>query len=78
MQTTPAGNGDLYVAGTFSGTITLGANTLTTRLFQMFLAKWSSTTKQFVWGIMQGDRLSPNGIAVQGSTVYVSATGMVG
>lgn len=74
LQTAADGNGNVYVAGTFSESITLGTTTLTARFPQLFVAKWSSTTGQFVWGITQGDALSPNGLAVQGTSVYVSAS----
>ncbi|UOQ72451.1 T9SS type A sorting domain-containing protein [Hymenobacter cellulosilyticus] len=47
--------GDVYVAGGFAGTVTLGSTTLTSQgtgtayFNDLFIAKWSRTTNSFVW-----------------------------
>lgn len=74
LQTVPDGHGNVYVGGYFSGTLTLGATSLTSRFSQLFLAKWSRATGQYVWGVTYGDGLTPTGLAVQGTSIYLSAS----
>jgi hypothetical protein len=80
-QTTVDASGNVFVAGSFAGAVTFGSTTLTTAPAStsrdMFVAKWSPATGQFVWAQQQsnGAMLAPVALAVQGSAVYVSASG---
>ncbi|MGI4834100.1 MAG: T9SS type A sorting domain-containing protein [Janthinobacterium lividum] len=70
-----APNGDVYLAGLFSGRVTLGGDVLTaTHNNDFFVAKWSATTRQFIWGVAGQStglcRLS--GLAVSGTSVYLA------
>jgi hypothetical protein len=70
--------GNVYVTGTFSGTVDFGSTTLTaTGTRDLFVAKWSSATNQFVWARQQsnGAVLAPVAVAVQGPSLYVCASG---
>ncbi|GAB2864162.1 T9SS type A sorting domain-containing protein [Hymenobacter ruber] len=69
-------SGNVYLAGTFSGTVYFGAFMLTTaRGESVFVAKWSPTTGNFVWAEpAPAYANSVNGIAVSGSSVYVCGT----
>jgi len=73
------GAGNVYITGAFSGAIKLGAITLTSKgETDVFVAKWSSTSGQWVWAIAGGGKEvdSGNGIAVAGSSVYVTGSVM--
>lgn len=64
------GNGNLYVAGTYSGSIVLGTLPLgyTTGL-NTFVAKWSIATNAYVWAQPCGGMV--NALAVTGNSVYI-------
>lgn len=65
--------GNVYVAGQFSGTVTLGSFTLSSAAGagnNGFVAKWSPSTKSFGWARQLGG--VANGVAVVGSSVYVA------
>lgn len=70
-------SGNVYLAGVFTGTITLGNTALVSlTTYHAFIAKWSSATNTFTWaqaldGTQQQD---VNGLAVSGSTVYLGGS----
>ena len=69
--------GEVYVAGYFSGTMTLGGTTLASvGSHDIFIAKWSRTTGSFRWAQRAGgtgdDRAT--GLATSGATVYMTGT----
>ncbi|MCB2377984.1 T9SS type A sorting domain-containing protein [Hymenobacter sp. BT635] len=71
------GQGFVYLAGSFSGTIQLDGTTLTSSAqADVFIAKWNSTTNTFVWAQRAGGRGNDNvrALAVQGSSVYVGGS----
>lgn len=68
-------NGNVYIAGTFLGTIRIGNISLTSvGDVDMFVAKWSSATGSYVWAQRGGGQKSDfiNGIGVSGGNVYVT------
>ena len=76
------GQGNLYVYGYFYGTITLGATTLSTTpsaggtARSGYVAKWNTTTRQFVWAVQPGstDDQYITQVAVQGNNLYLAGT----
>lgn len=71
-------SGNVYVAGYFSGRITLGSTTLTAAgATDAFVAKWNPTANAWVWALGAGglgaDQVT--GLAVSGGSVY--ATGFL-
>jgi hypothetical protein len=49
------GTGNLFIAGTFSGSVTVGGTRLTSAGSQdIFVAKWSRATGGFVWAVRAG------------------------
>jgi hypothetical protein len=77
QETATDAAGNVYVAGSFSGTVTFGATTLTTAGgADAFVAKWDPATQAFAWVQQAGggaDDLA-YGLAVSGTSVYVSGT----
>lgn len=73
-------NGNVYVAGTFYGTVTVGATTLTNGFMGnttgAFVAKWSPVSRSFAWAqrIYGSGSEDVTGLAVSGVHVYVSGT----
>ncbi|RYU81001.1 T9SS type A sorting domain-containing protein [Hymenobacter persicinus] len=72
-------NGNVYLAGSFLGTITIGNTTLSSTAGQdpdVFVAKWSPATNSFVWAQKAGGtgRDMATALAVNGSSVYVAGT----
>ncbi|MBH8559022.1 putative Ig domain-containing protein [Hymenobacter negativus] len=74
-------SGDVYVTGSFTGSVTFGSNTLTsTGDADMFVAKWASGASTWAWGASGGGGTSGgtdandygNAIAVNGNRVYVT------
>jgi hypothetical protein len=66
-------NGDVYVAGTFDGTITLNTITLTSvSNNDLFVAKWSPVSGTFVWGQRVATEVAIAYLAVYGTNVYVA------
>ena len=64
------GNGNLYVAGSYSGTILLGGLTLGyTAGLNTFVAKWNTATNAYVWAQPCGGAV--NTLAVSGNNVYI-------
>jgi hypothetical protein len=69
--------GEVYVAGSFSGTLTLGATTLTSAGdADAFVAKWSPATSSFTWAIGAGGTGADAAysLAVQGANVYLTGS----
>lgn len=72
------GQGNLYLAGDFSGGVTLGTTVLTTTGYnEVFVAKWSPTAG-FLWA-QQSLSQANNGclfedLAISGNSVYVSGS----
>jgi hypothetical protein len=75
--TVATATGDVYITGTFSGTVTLGATTLTSvggiNDQDIFVAKWSRINQAFAWAQRAGGSLNDRGtsLAVSGSSVYL-------
>ena len=72
----PASGGSVYVAGEFSGTITLGANTLTSLgARDLFVAKLDPATGSYAWAVRAGsagDEDIYGGLAVNGNNIYLA------
>jgi hypothetical protein len=69
------GAGNVYVGGTFRGSITLGATTLTSAGQEdMFVAKWNKASNSFVWAQRAGGVGEDvvTGLAVNGSSIYLT------
>jgi hypothetical protein len=73
--------GDVYVTGIFSGTIRIGAVTMTSTRTgagyydnDIFVAKWRPVTRTFVWAQQAGGLGNDivNGLVVQGNSIYVT------
>jgi len=64
--------GNVYVAGQFNGTLSIGAFNLTspTSANSGFVAKWSPATQQFSWARQVGGGVY--GVAVVGASVYAT------
>ena len=70
-------NGNVYVAGTFSGTIVLGTiGLISAGSNDVFVAKWSSASGNFVWAQRAGGPAADEAaaIAVNGASVYLTGT----
>ncbi|MGY3089212.1 hypothetical protein ACVWYF_002252 [Hymenobacter sp. UYAg731] len=67
--------GNVYVLGNYGGTLQVGSTTLTSGLGDnTFVAKWSSTSRTFVWAQQLGGSEDDIGqaIALNGNSVYIS------
>ncbi|OWP64517.1 hypothetical protein CDA63_03880 [Hymenobacter amundsenii] len=67
--------GNVFVVGSFSGTVNFGATTLVSAgLTDAFVAKWSPVSKRFEWarGMGSADREEALAVVVRGSSVYVA------
>jgi hypothetical protein len=68
-------SGNIYLTGSFTGTVSLGTTTLTSAgSNDLFVAKWSTATNSFAWAQRAGgigNDASYGGIAVNGSSIYV-------
>lgn len=74
---TTGANGDLYLTGTFEGTITVGATSLTSLgSLDVFVAKWRPATNSFVWAQRAGGTFVDHAVAVavNGSSVYITGS----
>jgi hypothetical protein len=70
----PDAAGNILVAGTFSGSLTLGGTTLVSAgSNDLFVAKYSPSTGSYVWAQRAGspDNDFLRGLAVQGGSVYI-------
>ncbi|RZJ86400.1 MAG: hypothetical protein EOO60_13480, partial [Hymenobacter sp.] len=68
-------SGNVYIAGSFTKTIQVGATILTSGAGEgIFVAKWSSSTSSFVWAQRAGGAVSDyvTAIAVNGSNIYIA------
>lgn len=75
MATAADSEGNVYLAGFFSGTILLGTTTLTSAGgADVFVAKWSSTGNRFLWAQRAGGPYDDGvwGIAVSENHVYLT------
>ncbi len=76
--TTVTSGGDVYVAGSYTGTATFGAYTATSSSLSsdenVFAAKWSTATQAWAWLVSGGGTGTDQalGIAVSGTSVYVT------
>ena len=69
--------GDVYVAGYYQGSITVGSTTLNSAgLSDAFVAKWNTAGSSFVWAQSMGGGGSDfvTGIAVNGARIYLTGT----
>jgi hypothetical protein len=70
--------GNVYLAGTFIGTATLGSLTLSSSgdSPELFIAKWNTSRQQFMWAqpIAAGPYSIIRGLAVSGTQVYLVGT----
>ena len=67
--------GNVYLAGNFKNSVTLGGTTLTSLGgYDVFVAKFNPATNQFVWAQRAGGTNNDfaNALAVSGSRVYVA------
>ena len=70
-------SGELYVAGSFSGIVTIGSTTMiSTGGTDGFVAKWSPATDVFAWAYRFGgsDLDQVTAVALSGTRVYVAGT----
>jgi hypothetical protein len=75
-------NGDVFVTGSYTGSVTFGPNTLnSTGEADMFVAKWAAGASTWAWGASAGGGTAGSGgdandfgnaIAVNGNRVYVT------
>ncbi|NVO33131.1 T9SS type A sorting domain-containing protein [Hymenobacter lapidiphilus] len=68
-------SGNVYVAGSFQGTIRIGPTTMTSYgLSDIFVAKWDKATGAFVWAQRGGGTAEEDvgGLAVNGANIYVT------
>ena len=70
-------NGNLYIAGSFSGQLTLGATTLTAAgaASTLFVAKWNVTTRTYQWAVSGTGTTGQayiSSMAVAGNNVYLT------
>lgn len=73
QYTSPDASGNILVAGTFSGTCTLGGTTLTSAgANDVFVAKWSPARGTYLWAQRAGGPGADAvyGLAVNGANVY--------
>ncbi|UOQ99319.1 T9SS type A sorting domain-containing protein [Hymenobacter sp. 5317J-9] len=68
--------GNVYMAGQFAGTVTIGSTTITSvGIIDAFVAKFNPATNQFVWIKTAGEAggtTFPSALAVSGTNVYVA------
>ncbi|MBJ6107946.1 T9SS type A sorting domain-containing protein [Hymenobacter sp. BT523] len=78
VQTMAAdGSGNVYVAGSFSGTATFGSTTLTSAGGKdVFVAKWNNTTRGFVWAQSAGGTAddAASKVAVNGTSIFLAGS----
>ena len=68
---------NVYLTGTFSGTVAFGNYSLTSAgRADVYVVKWNSTSKSFIWAQRAGGTDSDRGeaIAVNGSNIYIAGT----
>lgn len=66
-------SGNVYLLGTFVGSVAFGATTLTSSGSDIFVAKYSPATSGFVWAQQAGGAYNKvYGLAVSGSSVYIA------
>ncbi|RYU78493.1 T9SS type A sorting domain-containing protein [Hymenobacter persicinus] len=78
--------GNVYLTGSFQGTVVFGSLTLTSAGSEdVFVVKWSSAARSFVWALRAGGpgQDIANAIAVRGTSIYIAgnfrgATAMFG
>ncbi|MGI4875529.1 MAG: beta strand repeat-containing protein [Janthinobacterium lividum] len=73
----PDASGNVVVAGSFSGTLTLGGTTLTSAGgTDLFVAKYNPGINAYVWAQRAGSTLNDSvyGLVVNGSSLYVAGT----
>ncbi len=72
--TAPDGAGNVYVGGSFRGTVALGSLTLTNPGTgeSMFVAKWLPASGRYAWAVQRNGDF-PWALALSGSSVYVAA-----
>lgn len=73
------GNGNIYLAGHFVGTASFGSTVLTSAGGQdLFVAKWSTSSRSFVWAQRAGGAQEDFAVAlaVSGTSVYIAGSFM--
>jgi hypothetical protein len=68
-------SGNVFVVGTYAGSVTLGAINLVpaTGYTGLFVAKWSPVSNSFVWA-QQASGVFANAIAVSGTSIYIAGS----
>jgi hypothetical protein len=71
-------NGDVYLTGTFSGTVSFGPTPLLSSNGQLFVAKWRPASNSFAWVQQASASVIEKAplLAVNGSNVYIAGTFM--
>ena len=78
LATAINGAGDVFVTGSFSGTVAFGATRLTSAgaagTTDVFVAKWSASAQAFTWALSGGGTGNDTGrgITVRNASVYVT------
>jgi hypothetical protein len=75
LATAADASGNVFLTGTFSGTVGLGSVVLTSAGRQdIFVAKWSSTMRSFVWAQRAGGAGDESAltIALSGASIYIA------
>lgn len=87
IATVPDGQGNLYVAGYFVGTVAFGATTLVSTLYtgytdtyssDIFVAKWSLSGQRYLWATSASGPGSEgvSRLVVSGFNVYIAGTSL--
>lgn len=76
-------NGNVFVVGNYTGTVRLGATTLTSTAgtisivdSEIFVAKWNPRTGDWVWAVRAGGTYGDQAVAVavSGSAIYITGS----
>jgi hypothetical protein len=68
-------SGNVYLAGTYTGTVTFGPYVLTSAAYgSVFAAKWNPASQTYAWAERLGDNASVVSMTVSGTSLYLSGT----